>query len=506
MISAQQPFYLALIRQFFPPGTLWDVQPQFSQWTYGGGFPNVDLSSRRKGKPARLNPLGTVDCNVTFDQFAVKEAVQVPLRPGAWTIAPGRRVVIHQLTPQQNGVSLDLEEISAAPLLSREKYLSGSGSGGPLRSFNTYVLYHPDWGEAVVLENNGSYSSIPDVLNGETRQGMTYVLPYPLLQERLAGLSLQDFLAKARLYVFTPQYEGTLRQQLQDTNFDVAKAGAADATATATDDAKNLEIIGQTVLPTNPTAAQMADYVDTIFWHLPDHAPEAQRRSIQRKLEAAGARVIPLLLDRLPQDFWTEYYYVFPVLTKLATRDQLPELQAALERDLQLADWFHEMKWDDDARDILVSKLGDHRVAFSAMALKIAAQARNPATYADLTWHFVRLGDQQSEVADALAQCPGFDLAGAVREAWNRVRLQLAQPGELPLLAARQGLPDAFNRAVMDLEQSSASAIHRQNQAEQLAALTDFSGAAGEATNWLSANLGQFHYDAASHRYLTASP
>jgi hypothetical protein len=113
----------------------------------------------------------------------------------------------------------------------------------------------------------------------------------------------------------------------------------------------------------------------------------------------------------------------------------------------------------------------------------------------------VRLPDDQARVAAALAQCPGFDLDEAVREAWSRVRLGLLPPGELALLAAKQGLPDAFNQAVLQLEQSHDSQIHRQYQAQQIAALTDFAGLPETAPAWLSANLGRFQYDGSGHRY-----
>jgi hypothetical protein len=194
------------------------------------------------------------------------------------------------------------------------------------------------------------------------------------------------------------------------------------------------------------------------------------------------------------------------LLTKLATRDQLPELREALGRDNYLANWFHQMKWDDDARDTLLSRLSDHRQFFWPQALRIVAAAKDPATYPDLKWHFVRLQNDQARVAAALAQCPGFDLPGTVLEAWNRARLGLIQyqQNDLALLAAHQGQLDAFTQSVIYLENQSQNgnpAKSLQTHALELTALTDFSGPPETALSWLSANLARFQYDPATRRY-----
>jgi hypothetical protein len=489
--SFQAPDYWAVIRGFFPPETLWIGQPARD----GGGVPRADeLFKKFPGHPLP----GRLDCQLALDEFSVAPVVRVPLRPGAWTVAPGIRVVVHSLTPQPAGVMVDLEEIQATPLLSRKESYADTRVNGASQ-LCTYVLYHPDSGEADVLDRQAVATAILDFLDGELHQSQQFLLPYPILQERLAGVSLRDYLDKASLCVFVPVYQGTHQQPLRQDHCDLSRihyASPDDA-----DDQKSLEFIRQTLLSPSPTAAQTTEYLDAILQHLPDNPGEADRRTILSRLEAIGSRGLPLLLARLPLEVRTESDYVFPLLTKLATREQLPELREALGRDLRLADWFQQMNWADDARDILLARLGDHRRTFPPVALGLAAAARNPATYPDLTWHFVRLAGQQARVAAVLAQCPGFDLAGAVREAWSRVRLGLSPAGELALLAAQQGVADAFNQVVIQLERSQDSPLHRQDQARQIAALTDYKGADDTAPEWLSAHLGRFEYDAAARRY-----
>ena len=118
----------------------------------------------------------------------------------------------------------------------------------------------------------------------------------------------------------------------------------------------------------------------------------------------------------------------------------------------------------------------------------------------DLRWHFVRLDYGQDRVLAALEQCPGFDTAAAVREAWQNARLGVISSGELAAIAAKQGLPDALNLAVVHAE----NLRDPDTQQRELAQLTLLTGYAGPATNtlpWLTANLTHFHYDAASQRY-----
>lgn len=136
-------------------------------------------------------------------------------------------------------------------------------------------------------------------------------------------------------------------------------------------------------MPVTPSSAQIGDYLDTLLAHLPDRASGSTRGSrqrIQSRFDAIGAAGLPVLLAHLPLETRVEANWGFPFLTKFATRDQLPELRAALARDVYLAGWFHQMKWEDDARDVLLRELPDHRQVFTPAALRIAATGHDPAT------------------------------------------------------------------------------------------------------------------------------
>jgi len=386
--SYPAPNDLAAIRKFFPSDTLWTDRRMYN----GKIFSGVEL----------------------------KEAARAPLRPGAWNLAPGKNLVIRSLIPQPDGIHMQLDEIQATPLLASVDQSASRFNFGANNDF-TVVLYQPDWGEADLLADNRTYSVHNDVLNGESRSAFQFVLPYPALQQRLTGLSLPDYLDKARLCIFVADKPSAGGQPITQTDF-LSPPNQARM-APGADDQTNMDIITRAALPPSATAAQISDYVDLILQHLPYYAyssGNAWKATIQSRLQAIGVRGLPMLLARLPLGTQSEDDFIFPVLTKLATRDQLPELQAALGRDNHLANWFHKMKWDDDARDTLLRHLSDHRQSYGSDALCLAASAKDPATYPDLKWHFVRLPNDQARAAAALAQCPGFDLPGAVLESWDR--------------------------------------------------------------------------------------
>jgi hypothetical protein len=489
--SGQQEAYVALLHAFFPPETLWTDLP-VNNWS---GFTGMDeVYKETAARPIR----GGLYWSAEFDQFKVFPALRVALRPGVWTLAPGSRLVIHSVSPGPNSITVTVEEISATPPLLPSVY-GGLHNVYPSHSRCTYVLYHPDGGQAELLGNQ-LYSFVPaDFLGGESHQYNRFEIAYPVLPARLLGVSWQEYLDKAVLCVFLPVYQGTFHQTYQENNFDLARVQGQSAAAG--DDQKSQATLQSLTLPTAPTAAQIGDYLDHLLQALPDNSDAATRKLIQSRLAAIGTAGVPLLLDRLPWERNAEMFYLFPYLTTYATRDQLPDLRAALARDLNLADWFKKMKWDDAARETLVSRLSDHRQVFPPVALELAAGARNPATYADLKWHFVRLEYQQQAVATALAECPGFDLNGAIREAWQRVLLGLNPPGDLPFLAAKLGLPDAFNQAVIQVESRANLSQQAKDRIQQLAALTEFPGPPDAAQAWLSARLGRFQYEPATGRY-----
>jgi hypothetical protein len=411
--------YFSVIRSFLPPATLWfneDPDNWLRRAFYEQGF-----SKRFTNQP----PAAKLDGVVEVDLFAVNKVAETPLRRGTFPVLPGRRVTVRDVQLADGAISVVLEECTAHLLLDRDMNTVPEGHDYGRGPRCTYVLHHPGSGEAFLNRqyDGHSFGIVPALLSGETRRTVRLSFPYPALRERLAGVTAAEWLREARLWIFAPVYEGTSRLTFHKDDF--LWSGGGDNTREQKVKLDAAEAITRAVLPDNPTAEQLDAYLGAVLDNGPEHWDDTLLQAFTQKFRAAGTKGLPALLRRLPLDSNLEYY-VPSLVSQLATRAQLAELRSALERDSDLVRVFVMKHWEADARDVLVAKLRDHRQPLPADALRIAAEARDPATYADLRWHFVRLKYGHDRVLAALEQCPGFDTAAAVREAWRWAQLGLA--------------------------------------------------------------------------------
>ena len=483
--------YVRVIQGFFPTNTLW-FNESFNPWL-GSAFYDEAVAKRFPNGA----PPGALSGEVELDLFAIEKVAEVPLRPAAFTILPGRRLALDQPRLAGGVISVPVNESAAQLLLDRKLNLGGSARGS--EPFCTYVLYHPGSGEAYLIRQSDRSGFIPRLLGGETHHTLRLRFPYPALRERLAGVTAAQWLREARLWIFAPVYDGSSRLAFRKEDFHWS-AGGSNARAQQ-EEADATAAIAQATLPANPTPAQLEAYLDTVLNNAPESCDQPLRDAIRKKLAAVGTNGLPALLRRLPLGGNLGESAVLPVVSQFVTRAHLAELRAALERDSDVVRVFTAKQWEADARAALVARLRDHRQPMPADALRFAAEAHDPASYADLRWHFVRLNYGHDRVLAALEQCPGFDTAAAVREAWRWAQLGLSNDDHLAVAAAMQGLPEALSRAVIDLENTQDS-TKRDRDVPRLAALTGYTGPTNQTLVWLGANLGRFRFDEARQRYV----
>jgi len=461
-------------------------------WSLGSEFKNPDIVNRFPKGP----PVARLEGDMTVDLYGVQKVAEAPLRPAEFEALPGLWFDIEKVSLAGDQISMELSERNVHLMFDRSVDTASEGDSGPA-TFSC-ILYHPGSGEAFLMSQDNSYSLFPAVWGGDAFRTINLRFPYSALRERLAGVSAADWMREARLCVFMPVYAGTSHFSFHDESYHWLDYGNnARGQKENLDDAK---IIEATTLPASPTAQQLDAYLDTILLNIPDGPGKGLRHTVETKLSAIGVSGLPALLRRLPVRQDVELAFVFPVISKLITREQLPDLRAALEHDDDLVQIFEQKEWQADARDVLVAKLADHRQPMVPKALRIAAEAKDPATYTDLRWHFVHLDRGHEEVMDVLEKCPGFDVAGAVREAWEYARLGAADSGELSAVAARWGLPDALNVAVFHAGKARDWDTQKSHLSE-LAALTGYNGSTNAELTWLTANLGHFRYDKGRQRY-----
>lgn len=491
--NVQQSYYIDTIEGFFPTNTLW-----FNE-RFGNGIGDALLNNEISTRFPKGPPPGDLDGEVSVDLYAVKEVAELPLRFASVQTNPGLRVTIQKVRMQGDIIGISIDECSATLMFDRNVDTQMENFGGSEPAC-TYVLYHPQSGEAYIVSQRNTQSFFPALTAGDSHQDVELSFGYPALRERFAGISASDWLSQARLCVFTPVYAGTSRLHFHQDDYHWPW-GENRNIHWQKEKLMDNETVARATLPPNPTTDQLNAYLDEVLLNVPNYWDDALNKTIKNKLEAIGASGLPALLQRLPLSHNVEMSQVLPVISKLVTRDRLPELRAALQRDDNLVTVFEYKHWEADARDILVARLSDHRQRLSADGLRIAAEAKSPATYADLRWHFVRLEFGQDEVLTALKQCPGFDTAAAIREAWQFAQLGMISPEYIAPIAAAQGLPGALNSAVTGI-QSVNDAGSRQQELDKLASLAGYTGPKEETFTWLVSNLGELQFDPAAQRYV----
>lgn len=486
--------YLDAIETFFPTNTLW-FRADFGRWL-GSVLNSEAVYKRFTNSP----PPGTLKGSSEVDLYAVTKVAELPIRPGASATLPGRQATLRNVRLTEGVISLTIAESVARWILDRDWNTAPIAGRYSSRSSRfTYVLYHPGSGEAYVIRDQDRHGFFPTLLGGESRSRQYLHFPYPALRERLAGVTAADWLREARLCVFAPVYAGSSRLAFHKENFVLSMSGNSVRDQKTKTEAA--ETIASAALPANPTPAQTEAYVDTLLDCAPEYLNQPLQDALRKKLAAIGTNGLPALLRRLPLPENLEDSAVLHVVEQLATREHLDELRSALGRDDRVIRVFVNKRWEADARDVLLARLPDHRRPMIADALRVAAEARDPKTYANLRWHFVRLDWGHDRVLAALEQCPGFDTAAATREAWERVRLGLSNDDTLAPAAAKLGLPEALHRAVIDLE-NTQDKPRREREVPQLAALTGYTGPSDKALAWLGANLARFRFDETRQHYI----
>ena len=486
--SEQGENYFRLLRDFFPAQTLW-----FDNNNRGGigtALYDEKMMKRYTNRP----PVGKLSGNLELDLFAVKKVAELPVRPSRVAIQPGWSVSVQQVKFTGDTITVVLEEGTPSLMLDRDDVGVNSYLQGVASAYCTYVLYHPGSGEAYVVDQRYSVNSYRSILSGEWESQLQLRLrfPYPAWRERFAGVTAAEWLREARLVVFAPVYAGTAKLDFQKDDY--VWPVNFNNTAQEKKFLADRDAIEQAALPPNPTAAQLDAYLDTLCRNAPENVDGNFRTLIKAKFAAVGTNGLPALIRRLPLDRTVENNYALPAIRKLATREHLPELLAALRRDPEVVSVFTQKHWEADVRETLIGELKSRARPLPAEALRIVAEAKDAQTYDDLRWHFLRLNTDQHLVIPALEQCPGFDTVALVREAWARSRIGLVGGAGLAVAAAKQGLPDALTVAVVTLENTDAKS-RRPSDLAQLAALTGYAGPNGQMLAWLEENAGQFPFD-----------
>ncbi len=489
--SPQESEYLAAIRRRFPSETVW-----FGNWSAHRPR-QLPLETYGRTVSMRDKQTGSFSGSLTVHEFAVEEVGVLPLRRSRTRIEGGGQVAIREVALSPDRVTIELSEsFPDIPFgLGNSSWPPGS------RHQFAYVLHHPETGEAFVRDPDGSGFLTADVYAGRTSTRVILQFPFPEVRARLTGIRREDLVETARLHVFRARHMGIATEQFSRDGFMLRSVGSRREEALRL---AGMDRVRAARLPSNPAEADYAAFVDEIL----DGAPETQDRDeldeIRERLALVGEAGLDAFIRRLPLDRSLGYRVARPLLRELVAPRHLPELRRALRRDPELVWLFIQKGWAKEASPVLRELLIGDGPPLGAEALKIAAQDAPPELYDQIRRHFVLLEYRHDWVYPVLRELPGFNTAGAVREAWRRARLGMANRTDVSVVAALVGLPEALDAAIEAVEQRQRSAEDGA-WGRELRRLTGFSGRAEDFRDWLMANRGRFEFNPRNGTYAVAT-
>ena len=282
--------------------------------------------------------------------------------------------------------------------------------------------------------------------------------------------------------------------------------------------AVNLDTLEKIMLPPNATRSQVRDYIAAIIaasqgveGSIDEHDPQVGM------LEAVGAENLDLLAAAARN---THNYYLNRAIDHLAQPDQKVMIIADLPTNTDLLAIIVHHGWQVDARDELIAGLeankGDPNAprpgdqAFSYIGtgwIQAVAGFQDPATYPALREYFVNHADQPTY--QALKTLPGFDSAGALKDAWAKAQApgrEMWRVGNLLPLAAQAGYPDVPASLLKLLSDKNGRYPYPHQVARRLARL--YTPAVGktddELAAWFKTNGANLVFDPAQKKYVLA--
>jgi hypothetical protein len=288
--------------------------------------------------------------------------------------------------------------------------------------------------------------------------------------------------------------------------------------------ASNLDTLEQITLPPDATRAQVRDYIGAIIaasqgvsGAIDDHDPQVGL------LEKVGAENVDLLAAAARD---THNFYLNRAIDHLAQPDQKAMIIADLPTNTDLLSTIVHHGWQADARDVLIAGLeankGDPNLPrpggqpFSYINsgwLQAVAGFKDPATYPALREYFVNHAD--SSTYQLLTPLPGFDAAGALKEAWAKAqadrgnRNPMWKVGNLLPMVAPAGYPDVPATLLKLLSGKDERFPYPRQEARKIA--LQYTPAVGQTDDelaaWFKANGASLVFDPAQKKYvLPAAP
>lgn len=469
----------------FPSETTWH-----SEWQ---NRRNKMLPIAHPDEHFTINPETTGDFEGTIQANVLKltSIRSLPLEAAVYDLDPGRSLDLQAVEPQWDSIRLKFSLTRPLLALSKNPEINLATPYTREDTRYVFVIYHPGMQEGYLLKNAGpSRHRTTRTLIPISKQAFTLKIPFSSLQSAINGLSMTEWLEKAELRVFKIEMVGNKSFSFSKPNYRPYQDSSY--LAPAPDSLTGIQ------LPDHASAEEAEQFIKSVLAEIPDQYTTQSISTIREKLESMDPKHLPILLDNLPDDEGIVNSYFLRPITKLIRPEHLPAFKKLWsERDLFITE-IRRRKWSNEVRDTLIQRIRGRRTV-SPIAIAIAAEAGDPATYPDLEWHFVKSRWGHETMLSAFQHCDGLQIDPLIRESWKRARLDLIQPDQLAIPAAALGLPDALRHARSYMNKLEGD--RRDGVLTAIRDLTSYEGPEDAFEAWFEQHFAELAYDSTTKKY-----
>ena len=481
ILSQLQPILLA----HFPKETSWH-----SEWQ---NRRNKMFPIAHPDRDFNLNPETTGDFEGTIQANVLKlsSITALPLKTAVYKLDSGRSLDIQAIERQWDTIRLKFSLTRPLLALSKNPEINLATPYTQEDTRYVFVIYHPNIEEGYLLDNAGpGRHHIFRSLIPISKQAFTFKIPFSSLQSAINGLSMTEWLERAELRVFKIEMVGNKSHTFSKSNYHPYQDSSNLAPATHS--------LNEIQLADDASAEEAEQFIRSIIAQIPDRYTNQAITTIREKLEKMDPKFLPILLENLPDDEGIVNSYLLRPVTKLIRPEHLPAFKKLWsERDLFITE-IRRRRWSDEVRDILIQRIQDRHIV-SPIAVAIAAETGDPATYPDLQWHFINNRWGHETMLRAFKHCEGLDTDKLVRDSWRRARLDLIHPSGLSIAATALGLPDALRLARAYMEQLEGD--RRDGVRDEIKDLTTYEGPEDDFDSWFEQHFAELNYDSTTKKY-----
>jgi hypothetical protein len=434
---------------------------------------------------------GTIQANV----LKLTSIRSLPLETAVYDLDPGRSLDVQAIEAQWDSIRLKFSLTRPLLALSSNPEINLATPYTREDTRYVFVIYHPEMQEGYLLDNaSPSRHRTTRTLIPISKQSFTLKISFSSLQSAINGLSMNEWLEQAELRVFKIEMVGNKSFSFSKPNYHPYQDSSYLAPAA--------DSLTEIQLPTNASADEAERFIRSVLAQIPDRYSNQSITTVRNKFESMDPKHLPILLENLPDDEGMVNTYLLRPITKLIRPEHLPALKKLWsERDLFITE-IRRRRWSNEVRDTLIQRIQGRRTV-SPIAVAIAAEAGDPATYPDLEWHFVKSRWGHETMLRAFQHCDGLQIDPLIRKSWKRARLDLVHTDQLAIPAAALGLPDALRhaRSYMDkLEGDRKDGVRKAIQD-----LTTYEGPDAEFEVWFEQHFAELTYDSSTKKYARAT-